>query len=120
MKAVIGLVERKDDLDRALAGLQAAGFGREVIDVSDNSSTLWEQVTATSQHSVRKAASMGAGLTGLAYAVIGISAAQCAINGGFPALWSVGTAVVFVLVGLGLGAFVGAFMGRVEAEQEKE
>ena len=120
MKAVIGLVERNDDLDRALSGLQAAGFSREAIVVSDNSPTLWEQVNSSFQHSVRRAASIGAGLTGAAYAAIGFSAARCAMNGGVPVLWSVSTAAMFLLIGLGLGAFVGAFMGRVEAEQETQ
>lgn len=120
MNIVIGLVEREDELHRTLNELQSAGFCHEVIDTLDNSPTLWEQVTATSQHSVRKAASIGAGLTGGAYAVIGISAARCAMNGGVPVSWSVGTAAVFLLIGLGLGAFVGAFMGRVEAEQETQ
>lgn len=118
MNAVIGLVEREDVLHRTLSGLQAAGFSYEVIDTSDNSSTLWEQVTATSQHSVRRAAGIGAGLTGAAYAAIGFSAARCAINGGYSASWSVGTVLVFVLIGLGLGAFIGAFMGRVDAKED--
>ena len=120
MNAVTGLVERKDALDRTLSGLQAAGFSYEVIDTSNNSSALWEQVTATSQHSIRRAAGIGAGLTGAAYAAIGFSAARCAINGGFSASWSVGTVLVFVLIGLGLGAFIGAFMGRVDAKQETQ
>lgn len=118
MNAVIGLVERKDDLDRALSGLQAAGFGRAVIDVLESSPTLWEQVNSSFRPSVRRAASIGAGLTGGAYAAIGISAARCAMAGGAPVSWSVATAAAFLLIGLGLGAFVGAFMGRVEAEQE--
>ena len=120
MNAVTGLVERKDDLDRVLSGLQETAFSPRSISVLGNTYALGEQANRSIQHSVRKAASVGAGLTGLAYAAIGISAAQCAINGGFPAPWCVGTAVVFSLIGLGLGAFVGAFMGRVEAEQEKE
>ena len=89
MNAVIGLVERRDDLDRALSGLQAAGFGQEMIGVSDKSPTLWEQVNNSFQPSVRRAASIGAGLTGGAYAAIGVSAARCAINGGFPTSWGV-------------------------------
>lgn len=68
--------------------------------------------------SVRKAACIGAGLTGSLYLVIGFSAARCALNGGASVWWSIGTVVVFSLFGLGLGAFLGAFNSRVEAEQK--
>jgi hypothetical protein len=95
MNAVIGLV------------------GHEVIDQPGTSHTLWEQVD--SRRCVHRAACIGAGLTGTAYAAIGLSAARCAMNAGLPTLFSVGTAVAFLLIGLGLGAFAGACLAQVEA-----
>ncbi len=93
MNAVIGLV------------------GPEAIDQPGTSHTLWEQVA--SRHRVRRAACIGAGLTGTAYAAIGLSAARCALNAGLPALFSVGTVVAFLVIGLGLGALAG--IAQVEA-----
>lgn len=86
MQAVIGLADRDSDRDKAVRGLE----------------------------DIPRAACIGAGLAGTFYAFLGISAARCALMGGATALWSMGTILLFLLVGLGLGAVGGAFLARAE------
>lgn len=118
MNAVIGLVESNDDLDRALRGLRAAGLSQNRIDLLDNAPTISEHVSCICRYNTLKAASIGAGLAGSFYAVLGISAAHCALMSGFSVLWSASTAAAFLLAGLGLGALGGAIIVRTEAEQQ--
>lgn len=90
MQAVIGLAERANDLNKV----------------------------ARRQKDIPKAACIGAGSAGTFYAFLGISAARCAQMGGATALWNMGTFLLFLLVGLGLGAVAGAFLARVETDEE--
>jgi hypothetical protein len=118
MNAIIGLVDRQENLDTALSGLQAAGFDRQMIRVLASCEDLREHVACSCQRDVFKDAAIGAGLIGAIYAVFGVLAAWGAMLNGVPALWSMGAAVVFLLIGMGMGAFGGAFVGRAEAEKE--
>jgi hypothetical protein len=117
MNAIVGLVERKDSLDNALLELRQAGCSAQRTRPPAPPTIVSEHVASSRRRSSPRATAFGASLGGIAYAVIGIAAAHCAANGGIPALWTAGTAVVFTLLGLGLGACGGAFLGRIEAEQ---
>jgi len=118
MNAVIGLVDRQENLARALSELQSAGYGRQIIHVLASCQDLRQHVSCSCQRDVFKDAAIGAGLIGGIYAVFGVLAAWGAILNGIPTPWSIGAAVVFLLIGLGMGAFGGAFVGRAEAEKE--
>lgn len=118
MNAIIGLVDRQENLDVALSGLQAAGYDRQMIHVLASCQELRERVACSCQRDVFKDAAIGAGLIGGIYAVFGGLAAWGAILNGIPTPWSIGAALVFLLIGLGMGAFGGAFVGRAEAEKE--
>ena len=117
MNAIIGLIERKDSLDDSLLELRAAGLSAHRTHLPAPPNTVSEHLSFRYQRSSQRATALGASLGGIAYALIGVAAAHCAATGGIPALWSAGTAVVFTLLGLGLGACGGAFLSRVEAEQ---
>jgi hypothetical protein len=118
MNAIIGLVDRQDNLDTALGRLQAAGFDQQMLRVLASCEDLREHVACSCQRDVFKDAAIGAGLIGGIYAVFGVLAAWGAILNGIPTPWSIGAAVVFLLIGLGMGAFGGALVGRAEAEKE--
>lgn len=118
MNAVIGLVDRQENLDSALNELQNAGYDRQMIHVLASCQELREHVACSCQRDVFKDAAIGAGLIGGIYAVFGVLAVWAAILNGIPTLWSIGAGVVFLLLGLGMGAFGGAFVGRAEAEKE--
>jgi hypothetical protein len=118
MNAVIGLVDRQENLARALSKLQSAGYDQGMIHVLASCQELREDVACSCQRDVFKDAAIGAGLIGGIYAVFGVLAAWGAIFNGIPAPWSIGAALVFLLIGLGMGAFGGAFVGRAEAEKE--
>ena len=118
MNAIIGLVDRQENLDAALSTLQAAGIDQKRIRVLASCQELREHVACSCQRDVFKDAAIGAGLIGGIYAVFGVLAAWGAILNGIPTPWSIGAAVAFLLIGLGMGAFGGAFVGRAEAEKE--
>lgn len=118
MNAIIGLVDRQENLDAALSKLQAAGFDQNRIRVLASCQELREHVACSCQRDIFKDAAIGAGLIGGIYAVFGVLAAWAAIFNGIPVPWSIGAGVVFLLLGLGMGAFGGAFVGRAEAEKE--
>jgi hypothetical protein len=89
-----------------------------MIHVLASCQELREHVACSCQRDVFKDAAIGAGLIGGIYAVFGVLAAWGAILNGIPAPWSIGAAVAFLLIGMGMGAFGGAFVGRAEAEKE--
>jgi hypothetical protein len=118
MKAVMALLSPGDDVERAVAEMQAEGFSAEQICVLENERAIWERIDCSTRSSEVRDATIGAGLVGLIYAVFGVAAAISGIGNSMPAAWSAGSAVVFLLIGLGLGAFWGAFVGRAEAEKD--
>lgn len=118
MNAVIGLVNRMDDMDGAVSALRAAGFDQQMIHVLANCHDLRENMDCSCRRSVFKDAAIGAAAIGGVYVVFGIAAAWGAVLNGAPVLWSVGAAVVFLLIGMAMGAFGGAFVGRAEAEKD--
>lgn len=117
MNAVTEL-DRKDSKDRVASDLLAASWRYPMVDAVGEGQAMWKHLGLRVQHGVLRAVLIGAGLTGGFYAVLGISAAHCATMSGFSPLWSAGTAAVFPAIGLGLGALIGAIVGRDEVEKE--
>lgn len=118
MKAVMGLLECTVDVENALKELQRAGFPNQAVQVLRSTHDLEQSMDCSHHHTILKDAAIGAGLIGLIYGVFGVSAAASAVANGVPALWSAGAAGGFLVIGLGLGAFGGAFIGRAEAEKD--
>lgn len=118
MKAVIGLMNREDELNGAVSALRAAGFDQSMIRVLANCHDLRENMDCSCRRSVFRDAAIGAAVIGGVYVVFGIAAAWGAVLNGAPVLWSIGAAVVFLMVGMAMGAFGGAFVGRAEAEKD--
>lgn len=118
MNAVIGLANRKGVVDGAVSALRAAGFDQQMIHVLANCHALRENMDCSCRRSVFKDAAIGAAVIGSVYAVFGVTAAWGAVLNSAPVLWSIGAAVVFLLVGMAMGAFGGAVVGRAEAEKD--
>jgi hypothetical protein len=118
MKAVMGLLDHGEALERAIGELQAAGFSGEQVDVLEDTHDVWLRMDCSTKRSVVRDAAIGAGLVGLIYVTFGVAAAISGVANDVPATWCTGAAAVFLLIGLGLGAFWGAFIGRAEAEKE--
>jgi hypothetical protein len=114
----MGLLACTAEVENALAELQRAGFPVQAVQVLSSTHDLQQSMDCSHHHTIFKDAAVGAGLIGLVYGIFGISAAASAVANGVPALWSAGAAAMFLLIGLGLGAFGGAFIGRAEAEKD--
>lgn len=118
MKTAIGLFERREDAERALARLQEGGLAREQASILDTPDAVRRRMDCSYKRNVIKDAAIGAALIGGIYAVFGLFAGLCDSAIGVPSGWCIGATVVFIVIGAGLGAFGGAFIGRAEAEKE--
>lgn len=112
--ATIGLVDRNPNSDRVASDLHAAGWICQEIGIgaSGDAHAIWKQLSCHVHGGALSSACVGAVLTGGFFAVLGISAAHCGSMSGFSLTWSAGTAVLFPVTGLGLGALIGAVVSE--------
>lgn len=118
MTAVAGLFERREDVEKASTRLLAAGLAPDHVQILDSPHAVWRHMDCSHRRSVLKDAAIGAALIGAVYGIFGVFAGLCDSTIGVPAGWCVGAAIVFLLIGAGLGAFSGALIGRAEAEKD--
>jgi uncharacterized membrane protein len=120
MRTIVGLFENYNDADRAVAELNARGFGRNEISVAARDSAIRDRMVAGESGAERAVAeSAGAGaiggsvVGGLAGLLVGIGALAIPGIGPVIAAGTLATTLGSTALGAGIGAAAGGLIGAL-------
>ena len=118
MKTVVALFERPQDAVEAVSMLQTAGFAPQSVNVLSSVGALWRYLGCTPARILAKDFAIGAALGIAIYALFGVMVAVSEVTLGFSQVVAVEALLVFVLLGVFVGGFLGAAFGLGAAKQE--
>ena len=118
MKKAVGLAKSEHDAERAVAKLSETGFDAESITVLGDVGAFWQTLGCTPAEIVATDFGTGAALGLAVYALCGVLAAVAELTLGFDNQIAIEVLIVFGLLGVMVGGFLGLIFGMGEMEDE--